>query len=149
MGFLVWVSQNWFNLFGAGGIAGVWFAAYSIHEEAKARRNANLLTITANRNELWREFLMNDKLARVRDATADTVKKPVTDVEHVFVTSVILHTSSVYYTMNDQMVVRLEGLRKDVAQFLSLPIPNAVWERIKIFQNKEFVVFMESCRNAR
>jgi hypothetical protein len=38
-------------------------------------------------------------------------------------------------------------LRRDVAQFFSLPIPRAVWEKTKVTQNDDFVAFVESCLN--
>jgi hypothetical protein len=148
MGIGEWFLLNWFNLFSAIGIiAGLWFTAFSLRSETKTRRIANLLTITANHREIWKEFLTNPKLARVRDAAADTAKQPVTDAERVFVTMIILHISSVYYAMKDELVVKLEGLRRDVAQFLSLPIPKAIWERMKVFQNDALVRFIEECRN--
>jgi len=148
MGIRGWFLQNWFNLFSAIGIiAGLWFTAFSLRSETKTRRIANLLTITANHREIWKEFLNNPKLARVRDAAADTAKQPVTDAERVFVTMIILHISSVYYAMKDELVVKLEGLRRDIAQFLSLPIPKAIWERMKVFQNEALVRFIEECRN--
>jgi hypothetical protein len=147
MGIWDWVSQNWFNLFSAIGIiAGLWFTAFSLRSATKTRRVANLLTITANHREIWKEFLNNPKLARVRDAAADMAKQPVTDAERVFVNLVIQHINSVYYAMNDQLVVKYEGLRRDIAQFFSLPIPQAVWERMKVFQNDALVRFIEECR---
>jgi hypothetical protein len=150
MGIGEWILQNWFNLFSAIGIiTGLWFTAFSLRSETKTRRIANLLTITANHREIWKEFLNNPKLARVRDAAADTTKQPVTDAERVFVTLVILHINSVYYTMSDQLVVKYEGLRRDIAQFFSLPISKAVWEKIKVFQNDALVRFIEECRNRK
>jgi len=65
----------------------------------------------------------------------------------VFVTFVILHMSSVFHTMSDQLVVKVEGLRRDVAQFFALPVTREVWEKIKVLQNDEFVAFVKSCRN--
>jgi hypothetical protein len=148
MGIGEWILQNWFTLFSAIGIiAGLWFTAFSLRSETKTRRVANLLTITANHREIWKEFLNNPKLARVRDAAADMAKQPVTDAERVFVNLVIQHINSVYYAMNDQLVVKYEGLRRDIAQFFSLPIPKAVWDRMKVFQNDALVRFIEECRN--
>jgi hypothetical protein len=148
MGIGEWILQNWFNLFSAIGIiAGLWFTAFSLRSETKTRRIANLLTITANHREIWKEFLNNQKVARVRDAAADTAKQPVTDAERVFVNLVIQHINSVYYAMSDQLVVKYEGLRRDIAQFFSLPIPKAVWDRMKVFQNDALVRFIEECRN--
>lgn len=143
-----WVSQNWFNLFSAIGIiTGLWFTAFSLRSDTKPRRIANLLTITANHREVWKVFLNDKSVVRVRDASADTAKQPITDAERIFVTFVLFHMSSVFYAMNDQLVVKVEGLRRDIAQFLSLPIPREVWEKIRVLQNDEFAAFVESCRN--
>jgi len=43
------------------------------------------------------------------------------------------------------MFVKLQGLRADVKDFMSLPIPKRVWERLKPFQDDEFVAFVEEC----
>ena len=146
MGIWGWLADNWFNVFGSAGIAGLWLAAVALRGEAKARRSANLLTITSNHREIWQEYLNNPKLARVRDAAADTVKHPVTEAERVFVTSVILHASSAYYAMKDQLLVELKGTQRDVAQFVSLPIPRDVWKNIRSFQNDDFVAFVENSK---
>jgi len=42
---------------------------------------------------------------------------------------------------------KVEGLRRDVAQFFALPITREVWGKIKVLQNDEFVAFVESCQN--
>jgi hypothetical protein len=51
--------------------------------------------------------------------------------------------------MNDQLVVKVEGLRRDIAKFFSKPIPGEVWDKIKALQNDDFVAFVESCRNRK
>lgn len=38
-------------------------------------------------------------------------------------------------------------MRRDVAWFFSLPIPKAVWEKLKPLQDEEFVAYVEECRN--
>ena len=105
------------------------------------------LRITANHREVWQEFLRHPGLASVFDSSVDLSKHPITRQEQTFVELVILHTGSVYYAMKDELVVKLEGLRRDVSQFLSLPIPSAIWDKIKLVQNDDFVAFVESCRN--
>ena len=143
-----WILQNKFDLLSTIGIiSSLCIAIYSLRSDTKTRRVANLLTITANHREVWKVFLNDKGLARVRDASVDLIKLPTTEAERVFVTFVILHMSSVFYAMSDQLVVKVEGLRRDVAQFLTLPIPRDVWEKIKVFQNDDFVAFVESCRN--
>lgn len=143
-----WFSENWFTLLNAVGVVGgLFFTAYSLRSEAKTRRIANLLTITANHREAWKEFFSHAELARVLDPFADLIRCPVTRDEEVFTNSIFLHLSSVYYAMNDELVIKLEGLRRDVAQFISLPIPQKIWEKTKMLQNDDFVDFVEACRN--
>ncbi len=148
MGIWGWLANNSFNLLSAVGVIGsLWFTAISLRSETKTRRIANLLSITANHRELWKVYLTDKELARVRDASANTGKQPVTEAERIFVNFVIQHLSTVYYAMNDELLVKVEGMRRDIAQFLSLPIPREVWEKIKVLQNDDFVAFVEACRN--
>ena len=143
-----WFANNAVNLLSAFGIIGSLFiTAMSFRSEAKTRRIANLLSITANHREVWKVFVNDKSLTRVLAASADTIKQSITEAEKAFVTLVITHISSVYYAMNDQLVINLDGLRRDIVQFLSLPIPSEVWEKIKVLQNDDFVAFVESCRN--
>jgi hypothetical protein len=71
-----WLAKNWFDLFSSLGIiSGLWFTAVSLRSETKTRRIANLLTITANYREVWKEFYNSPELARVIDPTANVTKK--------------------------------------------------------------------------
>ena len=145
MGAGEWISQNWFELFSSVGISGgLWFTVISLRSETKTRRVANLLTITANYREVWKEFFHSPELARVIEPSADVVKQPVTPAEEFFVNLVISHTSSVYEALKDELVIKQEGLRRDVRLFFSLPIPNAVWIKTKLLQNQDFAAFIES-----
>lgn len=148
MGGLRWIAENWVTALNAAGVVGgLFFTAFSLHSEAKTRRVANLLTITKNHRNIWADIYRNPGVARVLDATADVSKNPVTREEEIFVNLVILHTNSVFYATRDELVVKLEGLRRDVWWFFSLPIPLAVWERSKLVQNDAFVTFVEECLN--
>jgi hypothetical protein len=144
MGIAAWISHNWFELFSVIGIiSGLWFTAVSLHSETKTRRIANLLTITTNHRELWKELFHIPELTRVLDASADIAKQPVTPAEEMFVNMVILHINSVYYAMNDELLMKLEGLRRDIAYLFSLPIPKAVWRKTKRMQNEDFTRFID------
>jgi hypothetical protein len=140
-----WLAENWFNLFSSAGIiGGLWFTAVSLHSETKTRRIANLLTLTANYREVWKEFFRSPELARVIEPSANVAKQPVTPAEEFFVNMVISHTSSVYEALKDELLNKQEGLRRDVRAFCSLPVPNAVWIKTKMLQNQDFAAFIES-----
>lgn len=143
-----WFVQNWFELFSSVGVvAGLIFTAISLHSETKTRRVANLLTITSNHRELWKELLIDPALARVLETAPDLEARPITPKEQLFVNMVILHVASNYFAMHDQLMVTLEGLRRDVRQFFSRPIPRQVWNTVRGTQNESFVAFIESCLN--
>jgi hypothetical protein len=140
-----WLVDNWFFLLSAVGIgSGIWYNAGALRSEANSRKIANVLAITANHREIWTQFINNPNLKRIRDAAADTIAQPVNDIEQVFVTLVIVHASNVYFALNDQLVVRYDGLRRDLAEFFSLPVPNAVWQKTKLLQNQDFAAFIDS-----
>jgi hypothetical protein len=141
-----WISQNWLNLFSAVGIiGGLWFTAISLRSETKTRRIANLLTLTHNQRELLQVFYQNLELTRILDASADTASLPVNLGEKIYTSALIQHLSSAYRAMQSDLTVKPEGLRRDVHEFFELPIPKAVWEKIKRFQDRDFVAFVESC----
>ena len=73
--------------------------------------------------------------------------KPITREEEIFVNTVVLHISSVFYATRDDLIIKQEGLRRDVSWFFSFPIPIAVWQKSKVVQNDDFVRFIEQCRN--
>ena len=140
-----WFTENWFNLFSSLGIiGGLWFTAVSLRSETKTRRIANLLAITANYREVWKEFFRSPELTRVIDPAADVAKQPVTPEEEMFVGLIISQMSSVYYATKDELLIKLEGSRRDMKLFFSLPVPKAVWTKSKLLQNQDFAAFIES-----
>ena len=147
MGGLNWLADNWIVILNATGVVGeLFFTAVSIRAETRTRRIANLLTITANHRDIWSELYDRPGLARVLDPFVNVIKRPVRQDEEIFVIFIILHVYSVYQAMKDGLFVRLEGLSKDIGWLFSLPIPKAIWEKMKALQNEDFVRFVEECR---
>ena len=142
-----WFVENWFELLSAVGIIGsLLFTATALRSDTKTRRIAHLLTVTTNHREIWKELYRHPQLARILKPSIDLARQPITAEEEQFVKFVILHLSSMYYAMRDELVIKLEGARRDAGLFFSLPIPQAIWEKIKVFQNDDFVAFVEECR---
>ena len=142
-----WIIEHLFDILTAtGAIGGLFFTAFTIREDTKARKISNLLAMTESHRDVWQDYLSRPSLRRVTDPSADLKKKPVRPDEEVFVNRVILHLSSMSEALKEELVVKQEGLRKDVEGFFTLPIPQAVWENSKLVQNKDFVRFVEECR---
>lgn len=131
----------------AGVVGGLLFTGYSLHSEIQTRRIANLLTLTESHRDVWRELIRDSRLQRILEPHPELELQPVTLEEEVFVNLVIQHLSIVFHTLRDDLTIPPEGLRRDVWQFFSLPIPEAVWNKVKVLQNDAFVAHVESCRN--
>lgn len=150
MGESVWAFEHVFDILSVVGVvAGLFFTAYTIREDTKARKISNLLAMTASHRDVWQEYLLHSELWRITDPKADISKAPIRPDEEVFVNRVILHLSSIHEALKEELIVKQEGLRRDAQGFFALPIPLAVWEKSKIVQNKDFVAFVEECRRGR
>ena len=131
------------HLTGIGANVGLFLTAYAIFENARARRVGNLMAITAQHREIWKEPYERPQLFRVTKRDVDLDKEPISDEERLFVKLLILHLNDVHTAIRARMFVRLEGLEKDVRNFYSAPIPKAVWEELKPYQDKKFIRFVE------
>lgn len=126
-----------------GPVGGLLLTAYTIHREGQARRIANLIAITERHGQIWEQLFHNSGLSRVRKSDVDLEKQPISDEEMVFVKMLIVHLDTVRQAMNAGMFVRIEGLKQEIRCFFQLPIPRAVWEKMKQYQNADFVAFIE------
>ena len=144
MGFLQWAITNWFDLVQTGGIvAGLFFTAASLRLDAKARRVGNLMAITKNHREIWSQIYERPELARVTNSASNLEEKAMTSEEDLFVRLLILHLNSVYHGLRAGLLLNLDGLARDVRWFFSLPIPMAVWRKMRPVQDADFVRFVE------
>jgi hypothetical protein len=139
-----WVESHWFDVVQTLGIVVTFlFSAYVTSRDARARRVANSIAITDQYHQIWRDVYSHPELSRVISESPDLLSKPVSFNEELFVTTLIAHLSTVYRAMKQDEFVDLQGLARDVKQFFSLPIPKAVWEKIRAFQDDEFVGFIK------
>jgi hypothetical protein len=143
---LHWFPGDWLELIEAAGIVGgLLFSAYTTRQDEKARRIGNLISINEQHSRLWRELYERPGLSRILKKDVDLRKQPVTDEELLFVKMLILHLGVVRRAMKEGMFVRIEGMREDIRQFFASPVPKTVWEKLKPFQDGDFVAFIEDC----
>lgn len=139
-----WISEHWFDLFQTTGIvASFLVAAHATWKDERARRIGNSIAINDQYRKIWKDVYEHPDLARVLDVEADN--KDVSLGEELFVTTLIGHLSTVYRAWKQGEFVKLEGLQKDVRAFFTLPIPKAIWEQSKQFQDAKFAAFVEKC----
>src|SRR5262249_20538494 len=132
---------NWPNLLTSFSLL---LTAYTIHEDSKAHKVENIFTVAHHHAELSKQALEKPELNRVLRKDVDLDKQPISDAEALHVKLRILHLDSVHRASNMGMFVRVQGLQRDIKDFFSAPIPRAVWEKLKPFQDDDFVVFVEN-----
>ena len=146
----VWALEHWLELLNAVGVVGsLLFTAFSLREETKTRRVTNLLTLTQNHREIWSLLVRNPELGRVLDAGVNLQANAVTPEEELLVNFLVQHLNVAYHAMRDRLYVRPEGMKRDVAEFFSLPIPESIWEKLKPMQDEDFVAFVAECRKRK
>jgi len=146
MGVSDWFASNWFDLLQTVGIVGgLLFTAYAIRRNEKALRISNLLAVKQAHQEIWSKLYERPELSRILNAVTDLNLEPVSIAEVLFVNSLILHLGAVFQAIEDDTLTPMEGLRTDIRNFFSLPIPKFVWQRNRQFQNTDFVEFVETC----
>jgi hypothetical protein len=135
-----WIAEHWFELLQTIVIVGgLYLTAYT------TRKISNLFEVTKQYQQIWKEFSARSELSRVLKPDADIAKAPINDAEGLFVHRLIQHLSTVYRAMKEGMSVPINGLKADISNFFSLPIPRSVWNKSKAFQNDDFVRFVEGC----
>lgn len=146
MGFFHWIGSNWFPLLATGGVLGSFlFTGLALLLDARSRRAGNLILLTDRHRNLWERMCDQPELARIMDPEANIKKVPIAPEEEMFVIFIILHLSDNYYVIKAGFFEKPRGLRKDVQNFFDLPIPRAVWQKVRGLQDEAFVRFVESC----
>lgn len=147
MGASNWFTDHWFDLLQTIGIVGsLLFSAYTTRRDEESRRIANLISINQEHRQIWKELYAHPELSRVTAKNVDLISAPVTDQEEVLVNSLIIHLDTVHRAIRSGLYVKIEGLQADIRDFFSLPIPKAVWNKVKPFQNADFVHYIEAAR---
>lgn len=123
------------------------FSGLAFRADTKARRIGNLINFTSNHREIWSEFYRRPELARIFRSTVNLSRKPITGEEEMFVISLILHLRASHAAISEKLVLKPHGICLDVQWLFSFPITKTVWDRIKSFQDSEFVQFVEDCLN--
>ena len=142
-----WFEGNWFVLLQSAGIIGsLLFTAFTIRSDLKERRIANLFALTQNHRDIWENLFSLPELARVLDPSPDLNHVPITAPERLFVLLIILHLNAAFRAFESGLLKKPEELQRDVHTLFSLPIPYTVWQRMKEFQDADFVRFVEMAK---
>jgi len=103
------------------------------------------MSATTAHREIWSRLHDQQELSRVLSLSVNLHSAPVTLEEELFVHTLILHVRTAFKARELGMQFDDDAVAADIRQFFNRPIPRMVWGRSKIFQDREFVEFIESC----
>ena len=146
MEILGWVAGRWFDILQTASIlASAFTAAYTIRTNTRERKIGNLFALTTAHREIWSRLHEQKELARVLSPSVNLGSEPVALDEELFVHVLILHVRTAFKARELGMQFDDDAVAADIRQFFNRPIPYAVWERSKVFQDREFVDFVDRC----
>jgi hypothetical protein len=125
-------------------VAGFFVTIHTIREETKERKIQNLFALTEAHRDIWSRLYDKPELNRILRHEVDVAKEPPTDEEELFVQMLILHLRTSYKARQMGMGFDDGAVSEDIRQFFGLPIPQAVWQKMKIYQDSQFLEFVES-----
>ena len=129
-------------------IVGFFVTFHTLRKDAKTRQLGYWLNFTQQHRDIWKMHLEHPGLSRIHSSKADLIQQPVTEEEHHFVSLLVHHLSAVQKTTAAGMFVAPQGLQRDIEGFFALPVPRAVWQKVRHLHDEEFVKFVESCLDA-
>lgn len=141
----IWIITHWFDLLQTAGIVGgLFFTAHAAYKDEQARKIGNLIALNERHDYIWSKFFERPQLARILEIDVDLVRQPISGEEWLFTKMLLIHLDTVRRAAKAGMLIEINGIKRDIREFLKLPIPKAVWERIKPFQDPTFVKLIES-----
>ena len=150
MGILGWMGAHWLDFLQAGSIlTGFFTAAYTMRTNTRERKIGNLFALTSAHREIWSRLYEQNELGRLLLPSVNLRSGPVTLEEELFVHMLILHVRMAFKAREFGMQFDDDAVAADIGQMFNRPIPHAVWERSKVFQDREFVAFVDRCIEPR
>ena len=135
--------ENWFDLLQSIFIVvGFIFTYRATRHDMRSSRVEHLLQINESHREIWAKIYSNPELLRIKKTEVNLQESPITEAEKQLAIEVIIHIYSVYEPIQSKQIDKGE-MEKDIAEYLQLPIPNAVWLEVKGYHNKQFVSYID------
>ncbi len=146
MDFLGWMAQHGLDfLHTTSLVVGLFATVLTIREDTRERKIGNLFALTNAHREIWSRLYERPELARIDLHAVDLKADPVTHEEELFVHTLVLHLRAAFKARKLGMQFNDDALIADIYHFFTLPIPRWVWERSKLFQDGDFVRFVDRC----
>lgn len=123
--------------------AAVIIAAAAFWRDANQRKLTNIFTLDEKNDFFWKDFYGREDLKRIQKDNVDLEKEPPTFLETKALVRAFVKYQTSWKAARVAYRSELEPLGKDIAEFLSHPIPKMIWEQEKRYKNPGFVRFVE------
>ena len=144
MGILGWAEKHGIEVLQTASLlVGLFTAVHSVRTDTKERKIGNLFALTNAHREIWSRLYERSELARVLMVSVNLNREPVTAEEELFVHTLILHLRAAFKARKLGMQFDDDAVAADIRQFLNRSIPREVWEKSKVFQDADFIAFVE------
>ncbi len=145
-----WLSIHWFNLLQTIGIVGgLIYNGYSLRLNARVRRVETLFKVTEQQRSIWLKLVDPAHLKRLLHEHVNLDEHPLTNDEELFVNLLLLHFEAVLEATRSRVFKKPAGMDVDVRAFLSLPIPNAAWNKLKEYRDARTIRYVEGFLRVR
>ena len=142
MGLLGWISENGWSLFERACVAaGLFYTGWGLHRSAMEKRQENLLSLIEHHHEIVKDIRSDPALARVLQPNADASSVSIQEIHGV--NALFLHLHSAFRASKARLYRMPENIDADIRGVLALPIPGAVWTKLKGSYNQDFVAFID------
>src|SRR3954468_16019751 len=140
MGFLHWLQENWLDLFQTAAIVSGFVA---MSRDRRKEKVQNRIYFTERHGNLSRREVYDPKLTRVSQPVIELKASPLTPFEENHVRQKFHHLAATYYATKNGVYTQPTALPEDIRSYIALPIPKAVWRKMKKFLDPDFVRFVE------
>ena len=137
------IFKNWFDLLQSSFIVGGFIISFiSTQNDIRSRKIEHLLHINQSYRQIWSKTYTYPELLRIRETSIDLKTNPITEPERRMIREMIIHIYAIYEAIKSKQIEKGE-MDKDIYDFLQLPIPNSIWEEVKMYHNKKFIDYID------
>ena len=126
-----------------GIISSLLFSGIALRNDTKARRVENHIKIVDGYRQIWSAILSDAKLERILWDDLDLSANPISAAEDRLARFIFQNILLACEARSVGQLGDIGNLEKDVAEFISHPIPKSVWKEIARFQPEAFRKFIE------
>ncbi len=127
----------------AGIIAGLVFSGLAFRNEARGRQIENRIKLVEGYREIWSLVMHDPSLERIRSRDVDLLTAPISPAEDRLVRFIFQNLMLAFEARAVGQLGDIGVFERDVAEFVTRPIPRAVWQEIARFQPDGFRRFVD------